>query len=126
VRLPFAGLETVLVTPRLHRLHHVPATTERNLGTVLTVWDRLRGTLVVAEPAADAALGLPVGRDDYPQDWAGQLVAPWRRRRAAASRMAWRVPARTVSASSGGTPGSSRSPSSRESSARSATSSSAR
>jgi sterol desaturase/sphingolipid hydroxylase (fatty acid hydroxylase superfamily) len=126
VRLPFSGLESVLVTPRLHRLHHVPATTERNLGTVLTVWDRLRGTLVATEPAADAELGLPVGRDVYPQDWARQLVAPWRRRRPAASRTAWRVPAPTVSASSGDTPGSSRSPSSRASSVRRATSSSGR
>ena len=36
-------LELVFVTPRLHRLHHLPATTQNNFGTVLTVWDRSSG-----------------------------------------------------------------------------------
>jgi len=61
-------LEPVLVTPRLHRLHHVPRTTERNLGTVLTVWDRLRGTLVVAEAAGTPHFGIPGEIGTYPQD----------------------------------------------------------
>ena len=74
LRLPLGALEPILVTPRLHRLHHVPATTERNLGTVLTCWDRLRGTLVVADTPAAAVLGF--GQASYPQDWGRQLVAP--------------------------------------------------
>jgi sterol desaturase/sphingolipid hydroxylase (fatty acid hydroxylase superfamily) len=81
VRLPLGALERVLVTPRLHRVHHVPATTERNLGTVFTWWDRLRGTLVLAEPPPGAAFGLPREREVYPQGWGRQLVAPWTRRR---------------------------------------------
>ena len=76
LRLPLRFLEPLLVTPRLHRLHHVPRTTERNLGTVLTLWDRLRGTLVVAEPAAEAVLGIPGETTTYPQGWARQLVEP--------------------------------------------------
>jgi sterol desaturase/sphingolipid hydroxylase (fatty acid hydroxylase superfamily) len=72
-------LEPVFVTPRLHRLHHVPRTTERNLGTVLTVWDRLRGTLVVPVDETLDALGLPGERRPYPEGWATQLVEPLRR-----------------------------------------------
>jgi sterol desaturase/sphingolipid hydroxylase (fatty acid hydroxylase superfamily) len=79
VRLPLGWLEGLFITPRLHRAHHVPATTERNLGTVLACWDRLLGTWVAADLAPDTPFGLPVDRDGYPQDWAGQLVAPWRR-----------------------------------------------
>ena len=69
-------LEPLLVTPRLHRLHHVPRTTERNLGTVFTVWDRLRGTLVVADLEPDVVLGVPGEVASYPQGWLRQLVDP--------------------------------------------------
>jgi len=85
LRVPLAFLEPVLVTPRLHRLHHVPRTTERNLGTVLTCWDRLRGTLVVDDAPVDAPLGIPGDQASYPQGWMRQLVEPFRRT-AAASR----------------------------------------
>ena len=77
LRLPLGCLEGVLVTPRLHRVHHVPATVERNLGTVFTCWDRLRGTLVRADPPADTAFGLPLETATYPQDWGRQLLAPF-------------------------------------------------
>jgi sterol desaturase/sphingolipid hydroxylase (fatty acid hydroxylase superfamily) len=78
LRLPLWPIESVLVTPRLHRVHHVPATTERNLGTVFTCWDRLRGTFVVADPSPTASFGLPLERETYPQSWGRQLVAPSR------------------------------------------------
>jgi sterol desaturase/sphingolipid hydroxylase (fatty acid hydroxylase superfamily) len=51
---------------------------ERNLGTVFTCWDRLRGTFVIADPPPEVRFGLPVERETYPQDWPRQLVAPWR------------------------------------------------
>ena len=72
-------LEPVLVTPRLHRLHHLPRTTERNLGTVFTVWDRLRGSLVVAESPGPMHFGIPGEMETYPQGWLRQLVEPPRR-----------------------------------------------
>ena len=65
------------MTPGFHRVHHVPRTAERNLGTVLTVWDALRGTLVRAQPAADVELGVPLETSSYPQDWLRQLVEPY-------------------------------------------------
>jgi hypothetical protein len=42
---------------------------------MLTVWDRLRGTLISAEPAAHQ-FGVPGELDSYPQDWLRQLVEP--------------------------------------------------
>ena len=78
VRVPLGALEPLLITPRLHRLHHVPATTERNLGTMLALWDRLRGTLVAADPARAHSFG--TGEPEpYPEGWWRQLVEPVRR-----------------------------------------------
>jgi sterol desaturase/sphingolipid hydroxylase (fatty acid hydroxylase superfamily) len=79
LRLPLGALEPLLITPRLHRLHHLPATTERNLGTMLTLWDRLRGTLVAAEPARPYAFGMPGEHAAYPEGWWRQVVEPVRR-----------------------------------------------
>jgi sterol desaturase/sphingolipid hydroxylase (fatty acid hydroxylase superfamily) len=79
LRLPLGALEALLITPRLHRLHHLPATMERNLGTMLTLWDRLRGTLVTAEPARPCVFGVSGERAAYPEGWWRQLVEPVRR-----------------------------------------------
>ncbi len=51
IRAPRA--ELLLATPRLHSRHHVPATTQHNYGTTVTVRDRLFGTLVRADIDAD-------------------------------------------------------------------------
>jgi len=85
VRLPLDRFEGVVVTPRLHRAHHMPATTERNLGGVFTWWDRLLGTFVVSDPSPERPFGLPQRRPAYPQDWARQLVAPFALRAASAT-----------------------------------------
>ena len=76
LRLPLGGVEGVLVTPRLHRAHHVASTMERNFGTVLTVWDRVFGTFEVAAGATDAVVGLPASCEPYPQTFLRQLGAP--------------------------------------------------
>jgi sterol desaturase/sphingolipid hydroxylase (fatty acid hydroxylase superfamily) len=76
LRLPLRALEPVFVTPRLHRLHHTPETSERNLGTVLSCWDRLRGTLALADAAPGAALGVPGEVASYPQGFARQFAEP--------------------------------------------------
>jgi len=79
VRLPLAWAEALVVTPRLHRLHHVPATTEHNFGTVFSTWDRLAGRLIVRDVGADTPLGLPRARATYPRSWLAQLRAPFDR-----------------------------------------------
>ena len=62
-----AWLERVLVTPRLHRRHHVPSTTQNNFGAIFTVWDRLFGTLLRADTAPEERFGVPGEVDSYPQ-----------------------------------------------------------
>jgi sterol desaturase/sphingolipid hydroxylase (fatty acid hydroxylase superfamily) len=79
LRLNLRFLELVLITPRLHRLHHVPATEHRNFGTVFTFWDRLRGTFIRAETQADCTFGVAGEVDSYPQGWLAQLIEPLRR-----------------------------------------------
>ena len=58
LKLSLRFLEPILITPRLHRLHHVPETENQNFGTVFTFWDRMRGTLVQAEPDETCAFGV--------------------------------------------------------------------
>lgn len=72
-------LEALFITPRLHRLHHVPDTSERNLGTIFSLWDRLRGTLLTVATARQEPLGVPGEVETYPQSWLPQFVEPPRR-----------------------------------------------
>jgi lathosterol oxidase len=76
----WGGLEWLLVTPRLHHLHHVPATSERNFGAVFSLWDRLSGRLLRATAPADSALGVPGRLGDFPHGWWQQVRAPFLRR----------------------------------------------
>lgn len=71
-------LEPLFITPRLHRLHHVPATTQNNFGTVFSIWDRLAGTLVARDTAPDEPMGVPGELDTYPQRFAQAARHPAR------------------------------------------------
>ena len=71
-------VEPVLVTPRLHRRHHVPSTTMNNYGGILTIWDRLAGTLVRTDTAPEERSGVPGEVDTYPQRFADAFRAPFR------------------------------------------------
>jgi sterol desaturase/sphingolipid hydroxylase (fatty acid hydroxylase superfamily) len=79
LRLNLSFLEPVLITPRLHRLHHVPETENRNFGTIFTFWDRLRGVLVIAETGSECRFGVAGETGTYPQGWFVQLIEPVRR-----------------------------------------------
>jgi sterol desaturase/sphingolipid hydroxylase (fatty acid hydroxylase superfamily) len=74
-------IEPVLVTPRLHRRHHIPGTTQTNYGGVFTLWDRLAGTLLRADTAPDERYGVPGEIDTYPQHFADAFRAPLRNAR---------------------------------------------
>ena len=76
VGLDLRLLEAFVITPSLHRLHHVPESSQLNLGGVLTVWDRLRGTLERNRRTTDRGLGVPGEITTYPQGWLRQLVEP--------------------------------------------------
>jgi len=67
-------LETLFITPRLHRTHHLNHEPNNNLGTIFTFWDKFRGTLDVTKYAEDQELGN--GDGGYPQRWLEQFLKP--------------------------------------------------
>jgi sterol desaturase/sphingolipid hydroxylase (fatty acid hydroxylase superfamily) len=75
-RIDLRILEPVFVTPRLHRLHHVPETARRNLGGTLIVWDRLLGTFAGEPVIPGTQIGVPEEILTYPQGWLRQLLEP--------------------------------------------------
>src|SRR5207247_11116397 len=63
VRLPIAlerRLVRVVVTPRMHGIHHstVRGETDANWSSGLTLWDRLHGTLHLDVPQAEITIGV--------------------------------------------------------------------
>jgi lathosterol oxidase len=82
-------LEPILITPRLHHLHHVAASADQNLGTLLSVWDRLLGRLVVHDVPRDTLLGN--GAPAYPQTFGRLIVEPFRPRSSVDNPENWRV-----------------------------------
>ena len=69
-------VEALLVTPRLHRRHHVPATTQNNYGAIFTIGDRLFGSLVRAETTDDERYGVPGEIDTFPQSFGRAFREP--------------------------------------------------
>lgn len=68
VRLPLRlerRINRVLVTPRMHGIHHsiVPEETASNWSSGLSVWDRLHGTLKLGIPQDEITIGIPAYRD---------------------------------------------------------------
>jgi sterol desaturase/sphingolipid hydroxylase (fatty acid hydroxylase superfamily) len=57
----------LLVSPRMHRLHHAvaPAYHDKNFSFDLMFWDRLFGTYATCDPATDVA-SIPIGLNDNP------------------------------------------------------------
>lgn len=86
LRLPLAverPLNRLLVTPRMHGIHHsqVRRETDSNFSVVLPWWDRLHGTLRLNVPREAIAIGVPAYT--LPGDntlWHG-LTLPFRRQR---------------------------------------------
>jgi sterol desaturase/sphingolipid hydroxylase (fatty acid hydroxylase superfamily) len=80
LRVDLRPLELLFVTPRLHRIHHMPATTLRNFGSFFSLWDRIAGSLVAFDASPAATFGVPGEVESYPQSFFPQLVEPFRRR----------------------------------------------
>jgi sterol desaturase/sphingolipid hydroxylase (fatty acid hydroxylase superfamily) len=78
--------DPILITPRLHRVHHVATSCERNFGVVFSIWDRVSGTLST-ETEAGGDLGVPEEIETYPQTWTAQLLEPFRCRGQAGRRL---------------------------------------
>lgn len=90
-RLPI-GVERILnrmvVTPRMHGIHHsiVQRETNSNWGTIFTWWDRLHRTLRLDIPQDAITIGVPAYRDEQ-ELTIGQLwLLPFREQRA------WQLP----------------------------------
>lgn len=74
-------VEAILVTPRLHRRHHIPSTTQHNFGAIFTMWDRMFGTLVRRDATPDERFGVPGEVDAYPQRFSTAAREPLRQLR---------------------------------------------
>jgi len=82
-----AALRRIVVTPRLHGIHHsiVPAEVNSNFGTLFTVWDRLFRTYLEGVPQERITIGVPEVRPPG-LGLLGSLALPFRRVRPARPR----------------------------------------
>lgn len=74
-------IEPLLVTPRLHRRHHVPSTTQTNYGAIFTIWDRMFDTRCRLDTTDDDRFGVPGEIDTYPQRFIDAFREPVRQNR---------------------------------------------
>lgn len=66
VALSFGRLERYFISPAQHHLHHDRTDTSRNLGSLLSVWDRMFGTFAYSQKPDSFAIGLaPDVQPDY-------------------------------------------------------------
>jgi len=86
VRLPVRAerlLNRLLVTPRMHGIHHsqVREETNSNYGTVFPWWDRLHRTLGLNIPQGAIEIGIPAYADAGDNRLGNTLATPFRRQR---------------------------------------------
>jgi len=84
LRLPLTverALNLVLVTPRMHAIHHsiVERETNANWSVVFSWWDRLHGTLRLDVAQEALVIGLPAYRAAAALTFANLVVMPFRR-----------------------------------------------
>lgn len=74
-------LGRVVVTPRMHGVHHSRAATHANsnYGVVLSVWDRLHSTFVSVADATRLRMGVPAFSRERDHQLLATLVQPFRR-----------------------------------------------
>ncbi len=87
VRLPARldrSLAVLIVTPRMHGIHHshVREETDSNWSSLLTIWDRLHGTLRLDVPQDDVTIGVPAWDDERDVSLARIVAMPFREQRA--------------------------------------------
>jgi sterol desaturase/sphingolipid hydroxylase (fatty acid hydroxylase superfamily) len=84
VRLPERlerWLAQVIVTPRMHGIHHsvVRRETDSNWATIFSSFDRLHGTMRLNVPQDAIVIGVPAYRDDRELTLGKSLALPFRR-----------------------------------------------
>ena len=72
-------LTRLLVTPRMHGIHHstVPEETNSNWSSGLTIWDRIHGTLRLNVPQQAIDIGIPGFQDPAQVTLAKLLALPF-------------------------------------------------
>ena len=82
-------LNLILVTPRMHGIHHsiVQRETNSNWGTICCWWDKLHGTLRRDIPQDEIIIGVPAYRDENELTIGRLWLLPFRRQRDY-----WRLP----------------------------------
>ena len=82
-------LNLVLVTPRMHGIHHsiVQRETNSNWGTIFCWWDKLHGTLRRDIPQDEITIGVPAYRDENELTVGRLWLLPFQRQRDY-----WRLP----------------------------------
>jgi len=78
LRLDLERLEWLFITPRIHRVHHVPATSRTNFATIFSIWDRATRHLVRTDTPPDAVLGVPGEIESFPQSFLPAFREPAR------------------------------------------------
>ena len=83
------GLIRVIVTPRMHGIHHsiIERETNSNWSSILTWWDRLHGTLRLDVPQDAIVVGLPAYRRAEELTVRRLLAMPFGRQRASWRRL---------------------------------------
>jgi sterol desaturase/sphingolipid hydroxylase (fatty acid hydroxylase superfamily) len=86
VRLPIKlerALNKVIVTPRMHGIHHsiVKDETNSNYSVIFRWWDVLHGTLKLNIKQADVIIGVPAYMDDKDNKFLNLLILPFRKQR---------------------------------------------
>jgi sterol desaturase/sphingolipid hydroxylase (fatty acid hydroxylase superfamily) len=85
-RLPYPlerALSWVIVTPRMHGIHHsvLRRETNSNYSNLLNLWDRLHRTIRLNVRQDEITIGVPGYRDGYDLTVLGLLTLPFRRQR---------------------------------------------
>jgi sterol desaturase/sphingolipid hydroxylase (fatty acid hydroxylase superfamily) len=85
-------LNTMMVTPRMHGIHHsiVLRETNSNYSVVFSAWDRLHQTLRLNVPQQDIVIGVPAYRSTVEENVSFLLTLPFRQQRA------WQLPDGTI------------------------------
>lgn len=83
IRLPLTWerrIARILVTPRLHGIHHsiIPEEVNSNWSSGLTVWDWLHGTLRTSVAQDSIVIGVAGLRSDRDQELSNALLLPFR------------------------------------------------
>jgi len=92
VELPIGlerALNRLIVTPRMHGIHHsiVRDETNSNWSSGLTIWDRLHGTLRLNLPQGEITIGVPAYREPEDVELLKILPMPFGKQRAT-----WQLP----------------------------------